>query len=103
MKHFMIKYQFKSGTKEEWHRDIAAFITALDTDPALKGRISYRCMKGREGVDYYHLASAVDDQAIKALQERDFFKRYTERTKLIAGGEVEVLPLDIIAETAHKA
>ena len=40
MKHFMIKYQFKSGTKEEWHRDIAAFISALDTDPALKGRIS---------------------------------------------------------------
>ena len=103
MKHFLIKYRFKSGTKEEWHRDIAAFISALDTDPGLKGRISYRCMKGREGVDYYHLASAADDQAIKALQERDFFKRYTERTKLVAGGEVEVLPLDIIAETAQKA
>ena len=68
-------------------------------DPALKGKISYRCMKSRDGLDYYHLASAVDDQAIQALQAQDFFKRYTERTKQIAGGEVEVLPLDVIAET----
>jgi hypothetical protein len=102
MKHFLIKYRFKSGTKEEWHQDIAAFISALQTDPALEGKISYSCMKSREGLDYYHLASATDDQAIKTLQEREFFKRYTERTKLVAGGEVEVLPLDIIAETMNR-
>jgi hypothetical protein len=99
MKHFLIKYRLTNGAQEQWHQDIAAFISALQSDPALKGKISYRCMKSREGLDYYHLASAVDDQAIKALQAQDFFKRYTERTKLVAGGEVEVLPLDIIAET----
>jgi len=32
-----------------------------------------------------------------------FFKRYTERTKLVVGGEVEVLPLEITAETKHGA
>src|SRR5882762_2269988 len=99
MKHFLIKYRLTNGAKEQWHQDIAAFIAALQSDPALKGKISYRCMKSREGLDYYHLASAADDQAIKTLQAQDFFKRYTERTKLVAGGEVEVLPLDIIAET----
>lgn len=102
MKHFLIKYRLKNGTEDEWHRDIAAFISALQSDPALKGKISYRCMKSREGLDYYHLASPTDDQAVKTLQERDFFKRYTERTKFIAGGEVEVLPLDIIAETTNS-
>ena len=101
MKHFLIKYRLVNGAKEQWHQDIAAFISALQADPALRGKISYRCMKRREGDDYYHLASAADDQAIKALQERDFFKRYTERTKQVAGGEVEVLPLDIVAETTQ--
>jgi len=28
-----------------------------------------------------HLAGAADDQVIKALQERDFFKHYTDATK----------------------
>ena len=74
-------------------------LAASQGDGVLKSSISYRCMKVRDGIDYYHLASAVDVRAIKTLQERDFFKRYTERTKLVAGGEVEVLPLEVVAET----
>ena len=99
MKHFLIRYRRKDGSEEQWHQDIVRFISALDNDPALRGKISYRCMKGRGGSDYYHLAAAADDDAIKALQSREFFSRYTEQTKLAAGGEVEVLPLEVIAET----
>jgi hypothetical protein len=102
MKHFLIKYRLKSGSAEEWHQDIARFISTLDDDPALSGKISYCCMKSRGGSDYYHLATAADDHAIKALQSREFFSRYTERTKLAAGGEVEVLPLEIVSETRHR-
>jgi hypothetical protein len=103
MKHFLIKYRFKSGSKEEWHQEIARFIATLDNDPALKGKIAYRCMKAKEGADYYHWAAPVDDAALKALQGNEFFRRYTEKTKLVAGGEVEVLPLEIIAETKYRA
>jgi len=39
----------------------------------------------------------------KDLQQRDWFRHYTEQTKLVAGGEVEVLPLEIIAETSQPA
>jgi hypothetical protein len=99
MKHFLIEYRFTNGTKEAWHQDIAAFISALDDDPDLKGKILYRCMKSREDSRYYHLAVAVDEQAIKTLQQRDFFKSYTEKTKLAAGGDMAVSPLEIIAET----
>ena len=74
MKHFMIKYQFAHGTTEEWHQEIARFISALDNDRELKGKISYRCMKNRDDTSYYHLAAAADEQAIKTLQQRDFFK-----------------------------
>jgi hypothetical protein len=103
MKYFLIKYRFESDSTEQWHQDIARFIAALDDDPALRGKISYRCMKGRGRSDYYHLAAAEDDHAVKTLQSRAFFSRYTEQTKLVAGGEVEVLPLEIIAETAFRA
>ena len=93
MKHFMIKYQFANGTPEEWHHEIARFIAALDGDPELRGKIVYRCMKNRDDSSYFHLASAADEQAVKALQQRDFFKHYTEKTRQVAGGDVVVTPM----------
>src|SRR3979409_773352 len=100
MKHFMIKYQFANGTTDEWHREIGRFISALNNDPELKGKIIYRCMKNRDDSSYYHLAAAADEQAIKTLQSRDFFKNYTEKTRQVAVGEVTVTPRELIAETA---
>jgi hypothetical protein len=102
MKHFLIKYRLQNASQDAWHKDVAAFISALDSDPALQG-ISYRCMKSRDGSDYYHLATAADDQAVKALQASAFFSRYTEQTKNAAGGAVDVLPLEVVAETKRKA
>jgi hypothetical protein len=103
MKYFLIKYRRQNASPEAWHRDIAEFIAALDADPAVQGKISYRVMKSRDGIDYYHLAGAADDQASKALQERPFFPRYTEKTKHAAGGSVEVVPLEIVGETKFRA
>ena len=103
MKHFMIRYRFTTGSPDDWHREIGRFIAAIDADPALKGKITYRAMKRRDGNDYYHLAATTDDHASKALQQRDFFAPYTEATRRVAGGEVEVIPLEIVAETAQPA
>lgn len=103
MKHFLIKYRFANGSRDEWHGEIARFIAALERDPELSGKISYRCMRAKEGADYYHLAAAVDDAAAKALGERDFFRHYTERSDSVSGGTVEVVPLEIVAETAFRA
>lgn len=103
MKYFMIKYTFKDGAREEWHQSIARFIAALESDPGVRGKIAYRCMSAKNSADYYHLAAAADDAAIKALQANEFFARYNEETKRISGGTVEVLPLEIIAETAFRA
>jgi hypothetical protein len=100
MKHFMIKYQFANGTPEEWHREIGRSISALNSDPELKGKIIYRVMKNRDDSSYFHLAAAADEQAIKALQQQNFFKHYTEKTRQVAGGEVVVTPIELIAETA---
>ncbi len=103
MKSFLIKYQFKEGTPEDWHKEIGRFIAALDTDPDLKGKIAYRCMKETNGPGYYHLATPMSDEATAALQSKDFFRPYTEETRRVAGGVVEVVPLEIIAETSFRA
>jgi hypothetical protein len=99
MKHFLIKYRFRNGSKAQWHEDIGRFISALENDPALRGKITYMSMKVKDSEDYYHLATAEDEDAVKALGERDFFSNYTKRTEAVAGGDVEVLPLEVIAET----
>jgi hypothetical protein len=104
MKHFLIKYRFKEGSEAAWRERIGRFIAAIEADATLNGRISYRCMKADNGSgEYYHLAATADDEAGKALQSRDFFKAYTEETKRVSGGTVEVLPLAIIAETSARA
>ncbi len=104
MKHFMIRYRFQEGAREAWHESIARFIAALDSDPAVKGRIAYRCLRVKnESNEYYHLAAAADDAAIKALQSSEFFTRYNEETRRVSGGTVEVVPLEIVAETAFRA
>jgi hypothetical protein len=103
MKHFLIKYRFQNGSPEDWHRDIKRFIAALDSDPACAGKISYRCLKAGDGSGYYHLASVSDDETSKALQGREFFSQYKEKTNHHAGGSVEVVPLELIAQTATTA
>nr|WP_246752041.1 hypothetical protein [Bradyrhizobium diazoefficiens] len=100
MKHFMIKYEFKNGTTEEWHQEIGRFIKAIDDDPELKGRIGYRVLKNREDGHYFHLASVADDDAQKALQSRDFFKHYSATTRQVSGGEVTATPIEWIDQTA---
>jgi hypothetical protein len=103
MRQFLIRYRFEHGSPAEWHEEIARFIAALDADPELSGKISYRAMKLRDDdTSYVHLATAADDDAVKALGERAFFKHYTEETERVSGGSVEVLPLEIIAETAAQ-
>ena len=102
MKQFLIKYRLQNTTPDAWHRDVAAFIAALDNDPKLQGKISYRCMKNRDGTDYYHLATAADEAAVKALQQNSAFSHYTEQTRQAAGGTVDVLPLEVVAETKWK-
>jgi len=101
MKRFLIRYHFSGGSREDWHRDIARFAAAIDSDPATSGKISYFAFK-IDGDDYYHLASATDEEASKALERSSFFEPYTKRTGEASGGSVEVLPIEIIAATKYQ-
>ena len=99
MKQFLVKYRRQNGTPEEWHREIARFIANIDADPAIKGKVGYRCLKARDGADYFHIATVYEDSGQAALQTKDWFKAYQGATKAVSGGTVEVLPLELVAET----
>ncbi len=101
MKHFLIKYRFQAGTEEQWRDNIVRFVAALNSDPELAGKISYRSMRNAKGADCYHLATVADDSVNKLLQSREFFARFSAGVKSAAGGEVEVVPLEIVAETRN--
>jgi len=75
-------------------------LAALDNDPELRGRINYRCLKNRDDANYFHLASAADEAAVRRYRAATFFKHYTEKTRQVAGGDVVVTPIELIAETA---
>jgi hypothetical protein len=89
MKYFPIRYRLANGTETEWHQDIARFISALDDDPDLKGKISYRCMKMRDDSAYYHLAAAADDQGA-SLSCHTLAATSSLRTRLPAYRNLEV-------------
>jgi hypothetical protein len=59
-------------------------------------------MRVRDTDDYYHLATVLDDRAPADLNEADFFKHYTAASETASGGTLEVLPLDVIAETTLR-
>ena len=101
MKRFLVRYTFRldAAATDAWHRRVAEFIAAVDGDADLRGRIRYRCMHGKGTADYFHLAEAADDEAIQTLQSREYFKTYTAETKRVAGGSVDVLGLETLAET----
>jgi hypothetical protein len=101
MKHVLIRYHFTKGSPADWQKEVARFIAAIENDPQLNGKLSYRAMKTADG-DYVHLASVVDGATVDALNERDFFDRYTEKTKEVGGGRVDVTPVEIVAETKFR-
>jgi hypothetical protein len=37
------------------------------------------------------------------LQGKEFFKFYSAETRRVAGGELSVVPLEMIGETDHRA
>ncbi len=100
MKQFLIRYRRTSANADAWHEEVKRFIAHIEADPELRGRIACRCVKVRDSDEYMHFATPADDSAVKTLQSRDWFKRYNEQTRAAAGGSVEVLPLEIVAETA---
>jgi hypothetical protein len=94
----LIEYRRKEPS-EAWEREVVAFIQAIERDPSLRGRVSYRCLKQQDGVTFCHLAAAVDDSAVDDLKRKPFFKPYSERLRAVAETEPEFTKLQVVGGT----
>ncbi|HEY1653607.1 MAG TPA: hypothetical protein VGF86_00670 [Candidatus Tumulicola sp.] len=103
MKYFLITYALANGSPEDWYPEVEEFIATLEADPVLGDKITHRSLKRKDGATYYHLATTADDAAAKALGETDFFEKYTQRCDSVSNGAVEVIPLELVAETSRSA
>jgi len=66
-----------------------------------QGRIAYRCMKVRDSDDYFHFATAVDDGAPGDLGEAASSST-TPKRRTPPRRTLEVLPLEVVAETSFR-
>jgi hypothetical protein len=94
----LIRYAIREPS-EDWEREVSAFIQAIDRDPSLRGRVSYRCLKESDGVSFCHIAAAVNDSAVEDLKERPFFKPYSAKLRAIATRGPEFTKLQVVGET----
>jgi hypothetical protein len=98
----IIVYTLKNGAREDWHRQVEAMVTRMNADPDLKGRIAYRVLRQRNGDRYWHVASAIDEAALKALQGKDYFRSYQASTREVSGGTIDVVGTETVAETDFR-
>jgi len=100
MKHFMIKYQFANGTTEEWHREIGRFHLRARQRSRAEGKDHLPLHEEPRRFQLLSSRRGRRRAGHQDLQARDFFKHYTEKTRQVAGGDVVVTPMELIAETA---
>ena len=104
MKQFLIRYRRGGTDAETWHRDVAAFIAALDGDAELSGKISRIAACASPTATIICISPRRQTRPpSRRCNPRDYFKRYNERTRQVAAdGKVEVLKLDVVAETKNR-
>ena len=94
----LIRYSIGEPSAE-WKSEVLGFIQAIDRDASLRGRVSYRCLKESDGVSFCHIAAAVDESAVEDLKKKPFFKPYSARLRVVAGGEPQFTKLQIVGGT----
>ena len=76
----LIQYDY-DGDEGEWMAACEAFVSAIDADPRLKGKFSYRINKSADGVGRVHVGSWDTEETVKHLQSQDFFKAFAAKVE----------------------
>ena len=95
-----IRYEF-SGDEDKWEAAIRGFIAAIDADPEVSGRFTYRVNKAKEGNMRVHWGSWDRPETVATLQSRDYFKSFAAELQAMAGESLSAVPLTEWAQTAE--
>ena len=95
----LIQYNY-DGDEGAWMAAVEEFTAAIDADPALAGKFSYRVNIAADGVGRVHVGRWDAEETVAHLQGQDFFKRFAAKIGEFAGGAPNATRLRLAAETA---
>ncbi len=94
----LIQYDY-DGDEAAWLSAAEDFVAAIDNDPVLRGKFSYRVNIAADGVGRAHVGRWDSDETLAHLQSQDFFKTFAAKVGEFAGGAQNATRLRLAAET----
>ncbi len=84
MNGIIIQYQY-SGDEAAWEKATADFVAAIEADAGLNGGFMYMVTKSRGSDLRTHVGRWRDEETLKLMQSRDYFKTFAGILKGMAG------------------
>jgi hypothetical protein len=94
----LIQYDY-DGDEAPWLAAVEAFVTAIDADPVLRGKFSYRVNTAADGVGRVHVGCWDNEATLAHLQSQDFFKLFAGKIGEFSVGGPNATRLRLAAET----
>ncbi len=94
----LIQYDY-DGDEAPWLAAIEAFVTAIDADPDLRRKFSYRVATAADGVGRVHVGRWDSEATLAHLQSQEFFKQFAGKIGEFSGGGPNATRLQLAAET----
>ncbi|MBT7664936.1 MAG: hypothetical protein HN608_08420, partial [Rhodospirillaceae bacterium] len=95
----LIQYDY-DGDEGPWLAAAEEFVAAIDADPALHGKFSYRVNVAPDGVGRVHVGEWDSEETLSHLQSQDFFKTFAAKIGEFSGSGPNATRLSLAAETA---
>ena len=100
MNGIIIQYKY-SGDEAAWENATSDFVAALEADSELDGGFMYMVTKARESDTRTHIGRWRDDETLKLMQSRDYFKSFAGKLKEMAGDTLKPEGMNVTTMTAQ--
>jgi hypothetical protein len=100
MNGIIIQYQY-SGDEAAWEKATRDFVAALEADRELEGGFMYMVSKANESDTRTHVGRWRDDETLKLMQSRDYFKSFAGILKEMADGTLKAEGMSVSTMTAQ--
>ncbi len=101
MNGIIIQYQY-SGDEAPWEKATSDFVAAVNADTELAGGFMYIVSKAREGDNRTHIGRWRDEETLKLMQSRDYFKKFAALLKEMAGDTLKPEGMSVSVMTPQQ-
>ncbi|WP_170333859.1 hypothetical protein [Ruegeria arenilitoris] len=98
MRGITITYSYE-GNESAWTDATAAFISAINSDPAAAGKFTYQVAVADDGTTRFHWGRWDSAETLAHVQAQPYFKEFAAKVREFAGGAPHATGHDIFAKT----